>query len=66
MFYYKQFYVCALVGFLINCLYEMHCATIKIHDVTFLKTVIFIVTHASTPILTLICVLQGSKLIYVK
>ena len=26
---YKQFYVCALVGVLIKCLYEMHGATIK-------------------------------------
>jgi len=29
MFEYKQFYVCALVGVLIKCLYEMHGATIK-------------------------------------
>jgi len=29
MFQYKQFYVCALVGVLIKCLYEMHGATIK-------------------------------------
>jgi len=29
MFYYKQFYVCALVGVLIKCLYEVHGATIK-------------------------------------
>ena len=27
--FYKQFYVCALVGVLIKCLYEMHGATIK-------------------------------------
>jgi len=30
MFQYKQFYVCALVGVLIKCLYEMHGSTIKI------------------------------------
>ena len=30
MFQYKQFYVCALVGVLIKCLYEMHGATMKI------------------------------------
>ena len=35
-------------------------------DVTFHKTLIFLVTHASTPVLTSIYVLQGSKLIYVK
>jgi len=29
MFYYKQFYVCALVGVLIKSIYEMHGATIK-------------------------------------
>ena len=29
MFYCKQFYVCALVGVLIKCLYEMHGAMIK-------------------------------------
>jgi hypothetical protein len=29
MFWYKQFYVCALVGVLIKWLYEMHGATIK-------------------------------------
>ena len=27
----KQFYVCALVGVLIKCLYEMHGATIKVY-----------------------------------
>jgi len=31
MFYYKQFYVRALVGVLIKCLYEMHGATIKMY-----------------------------------
>ena len=30
MFYYKQFYVCALAGVLTIYLYEMHGATIKI------------------------------------
>ena len=29
MFQYKQFYVCASVGVLIKCLYEMHGATTK-------------------------------------
>ena len=42
MFHYKQFYVCALVGVLIECLYEMHGATIKIVKVCWIsKTVIF-------------------------
>ena len=31
----KQFYVCALVGVLIKCLYEMHGATMKITILTF-------------------------------
>jgi len=36
MFQYKQFYVCALVGVLIKCLYEMHGATIKmVHYMAF-------------------------------
>ena len=30
MFQYEQFYVCALVGVLIKCLYEMHGATMNI------------------------------------
>ena len=35
MFQCKQFYICALVGVLIECLYEMHGATIKTHNESF-------------------------------
>ena len=38
--YYKQFYVCAVVGVLIKCLYEMHCATIKMYIVASCWTII--------------------------
>jgi len=34
MFWYKQFYVCALDGVLIKCHYEMRSATIKTFKIT--------------------------------
>jgi hypothetical protein len=45
---YKQFYVCALVGVLIKCLYEMHGATIKIAiDLLKIRAVMCRVRHSN-------------------